>query len=243
MFGEDVDQIIEERFRSVRSLLTFIKGNESDATPPVDTDDVKALRGLFFVHLYGAFEKSVTETVQAYLRKVSLIEVSCCHIGFSMWLTAFDAKFRSIQDAQGRGGWKKRKDFVAAVQSQDACVIADGVFSDRLQNVRPEVIRDIFEYLGLSSVFLNESDCLILNEVVEKRNQVAHGRTDPVVIGSASTSADLESRFGAIYGMAFGLLASMREQLADLYFVKDQHRPLYQERLVNLQLPVDGAAG
>lgn len=234
MFGEDVDQIMEDRFRSARSLLTFIKRNESDASPPVDTDEVKALRGLFFVHLYGAFEKSVTESVQAYSRKVSMMEVACCHIGFSMWPSAFDARFKSIQSSHGRGVWAKRKEFVGSVQSEEACVIADGIFSDRLQNVRPEVIKDIFEYLGLNSEFLTDSDCLILNEVVEKRNQVAHGRADPVVIGSGNTSADLESRFDAIYSVATGLLASMRQQLADLYFVKDLHRSLYQERLENL---------
>lgn len=232
MFGQEVDQVIEDRFRSARTLLTLIKSMESDSLPPVNTDEVKILRGLFFVHLYGAFEKSVTDTVQAYLRKLAEIELASCHVGFEMWPSAFDNYFRSLQTVQGKGGWAKRREFAILLQSEDMCPINEGLFSDRLQNVRPDVLIDILGYLGLSVQIVGDDVAFALTEVVEKRNQVAHGRADPKAIGANSTSGQLEARFDSLYELARSLIDSMRLQLAEFSFIKEAYRAKYREKLL-----------
>lgn len=231
MFGQSADALIEDRFRSVRALLTFIRSNESVATPPVDGDEVKILRGLFFVHLYGAFEKSVTEVIHAYLRKIAEIDLVYAHIECKMWPSALDARFSSLQVAKGKDAWQKRKEFSAIVESENSCAINEGMFSDRLQNARPEVLEDIFSALGLRADFMLEGVRLSLTEVVEKRNQVAHGRAEPQAIGSGSTSRVLEERMNTLYSLSRNILESMRAQLGEMSFVREPHRTAYSQRL------------
>lgn len=231
MFGEGADAIIEERFRSVRTLLTFIKLNESTDSPPVDSEEVKILRGLFFVHLYGAFEKSLTDVTHEYLRKLAEIGLVYSHIECKMWPAALDARFSALQNVKGRDAWKKRKEFSSVVESQGACQINEGMFSDKLQNARPEVLEDIFSALGLRVDFMHDGDGFSLTEVVEKRNQVAHGRAEPQAVGSRSTSGVLEERMNTLYALARRVLESMRNQLGELFFVREPHRAEYAQRL------------
>jgi len=230
-FGAAIDGPIEERFRAVRALLTLIKSSESTETPPADSEEVKILRGLFFVHLYAAFERSVTDVVLAYLRKIAEIELPYSHIECKMWPAALDPRFSSLQGSRGSAAWKKRIEISSLVESDSICSINEGMFSDKLQNVWPETIVEMFKALGLQSTFLDGAASFALKEVVEKRNQVAHGRTEPQVVGSGSTSNVLEDRLSIIHTLITNLLESMRLQLGEMAFIRQPFREGYVARV------------
>jgi len=218
---------IELRFREVRSLLSYIKTGESNETPPVDTEETKILRGLFFVHLYGAFEKSVNESIQAYLRALSSLGLVKKHAARAFWPTAFDPQFKSLHSTFSERQWKKRIVFLETISSDDMCQINDGAFSEQLQNVWKEKISDVISYLGLDEPAWQQADPGYLDEVVNKRNQVAHGRSSPLLVGSSGRSEDLEVRFEAVYRILDALINCLEDAHQRFPYIGEEYRQEY----------------
>ena len=63
MSFEPVISVINERFQQVRDFLSLIKQREEEEKQSTSSD-TKMLRGLFFVHLYSAFEFSINHSTQ-----------------------------------------------------------------------------------------------------------------------------------------------------------------------------------
>lgn len=215
------------RFLEVRTLLSSIKSQESTETPPVDSDDVKIIRGLFYVHLYGAFEKSVNEIVMFALREIDSLAIKNFHAAADFLPVTLANIFQSLQAPTTDSKWKKRVEFVKAMQSSAACKISDSVFGDQLQNVSPDRLQEIITYLCLPSPF-SDNDLLPIGEIVEKRNQVAHGRTSPLRVGSSVKSAELESRLTATISIVDRLIECIENGLESLNFIS----PLYLSEYV-----------
>lgn len=218
---------IDARMREVRSLISFIKTQESKATPPVDTDDVKILRGLFYVHLYGAFEKTVNECVESYLRSIATLELEVRHVTLQLIPLALDAKFKALHSVPGTSNWKKRVTLVESMSSSEVCEVNDLLFADQLQNVWPDTLRNIIQYLGLGTVAFTEADTLACSEVVDKRNQVAHGRTSPLRVGASIKSADLESRLNSILSLLEQFILHLEAQYTTLTYIRPEFHANY----------------
>lgn len=190
---------IAERFREVRTLLSHIKAGESAAIPPVDTEEVKILRGLFYVHLYGVLEHSLSGAIQSFLQAVSDLELKYWDLSLRFLPTAMNAHFKGLSDIQSQKKWQKRLDFVGAIHDGHECRIENSIFSPHLQSSEIEVIAEIVSYLEINSdVIKNSPDRHYVNEVTQKRHQIAHGRTSPSSVGASGRSADLERRLEAI---------------------------------------------
>jgi hypothetical protein len=218
---------IDARMLEVRSLISFIKTQESTATPPVDTDAVKIVRGLFYVHLYGAFEKTVNECVETYLRSIAALELEVLHVAPQLMPLALDAKFRSLHSVPGTSNWRKRIALIDSMVSAEVCAINDLVFAEQLQNVWPETIENIVEYLGIGGITFDEADVLACKEIVDKRNQVAHGRTSPLKIGASVKAIDLESRFESILSLLEEFIVFLETKFVTLIYVKPEYHAHY----------------
>jgi len=214
-----------ERFQQVRTLLSFIKTQESNDLPPADNDEVKIFRGLFFVHLYGCFEKSINEAVENYVQKIDSLKVAYCDFSILFLPTALDPVFTSIEMS---GKWEKRIDFFKAIDSNHTCTIRNSIFSDQLTNTWFRNLDRIATYIGASRPFLkNAGDSYYLDEVVEKRNQVAHGRNTPSIVGSSGRSSDLEVRFMAVRRIFDDYCEMLESHYNSLEFIKIPNRASY----------------
>ncbi|WEF32423.1 MAE_28990/MAE_18760 family HEPN-like nuclease [Pseudoduganella chitinolytica] len=214
---------ITNRLSEVHKLWLYIKHNESSATPPIDIDEIKMVRGLFFVSLYGAYERSVNESVVQYFTLINSLGISYNHFSGNFYPAAFDSMFTSLRTSEQK--WKKRVEFGAFVESSEVCQINSGVFEDQLQNPKSKILKMIAEYLGASQLYnRNHADELYLDEVVEKRNQVAHGRNTAIVVGSTGRSDELVIRYQAISR----ILESFVQMLENHYLSKDYIRPPYR---------------
>ena len=209
---------VDKRFLEVQTLLSSIKSQESNATPPIDTDDVKIIRGLFYVHLYGAFEKSVNEIVMYALREIDVLGIKYAHASINFLPVALASTFQSLQAPTTDSKWKKRVEFVKTMQSSIACKISDSIFYDQLQNVSPDRLREIILYLCLPMPY-SDDDLLPIGEIVEKRNQVAHGRTSPLRVGASVKSPELQSRLIATISVVDQLIQCIESGLDSLHFV------------------------
>jgi len=218
---------IDARFQEARNLLSFIKSQESTATPPVDPGHVKTMRGLFYVHLYGAFERSVNDSVSAFIRATVDLNVSVQHITPHFLPVALDGRFKSLQSTQGAGNWKKRLEFVAAMIDASACSINDALFSEHLQNAWPQTLIAVATYLGIGTPAFEAPDVLAVDEVVDKRNAVAHGRASPAEIGARIRSETLENRFDSTRAVLSCFTTHLEAGFASLTCVRSEFRALY----------------
>lgn len=188
-----------ERFREIRTLLSHIKATESTEVPPIDTEEVKILRGLFYVHLYGALEQSLNEATESFLRAASALGLQNWDLSLRFLPTAMNAQFKGLSDAQSQKKWQKRLAFVNAIYDGHACQIESSVFAPHFQNSEMETIADIASYLGIASDAIKTSpDRFFVDEVVHKRHEVAHGRASPASVGARGRSPDLELRLDGV---------------------------------------------
>ncbi|EJL93511.1 hypothetical protein PMI16_00561 [Herbaspirillum sp. CF444] len=218
---------IDVRMLEVRTLLSFIKTQESTATPPVDSDDVKIIRGLFYVHLYGAFEKSVNEVVIHALREIASMNIKHGHAALDFLPVSLAQTFQSLQSPTSDAKWGQRVKFVQSMQSLDVCKIKDDIFADQLQNVSPTRLIEILNYLCITQHEFVQTDLLAVSEVVEKRNQVAHGRTNPLRVGSSVKSSELEGRLQSVLSVMDQLILCVDNGLAAMKFVKNEFHAEY----------------
>lgn len=219
---------IDHRLLGTKGYLSFIRSLESDSTPPVDSEDVKTLRGLFYVHLYGAFEKSVNECVSAFLSALSTLDIIVPEFEPRIWPIALDKYFRSLHSLPADSSWKKRRDFVTGYQAGDSCLLNDGLFSGQLQNAWPETIEEILANMGIPAPPFEHGDTLAIREIVAKRNEVAHGRSTPARVGASVRADNLQPRLESVERYIETLAVTLESEYLSLNYVQDQFRPKYQ---------------
>ncbi len=95
----DISKSTDPRLAEVQRLLAHIKRLEDLAATGHDTvsgDMAAILRGMFFVHLYGALEYAVSLSVQVLLQEITKLAISYSHFEHLIFAIALDAEFKSI---------------------------------------------------------------------------------------------------------------------------------------------------
>ena len=108
MISAQIKAGVDSRFSEVRKLFAHIQNLDSKAA--TDQDSVSAesatiLRGLIFVHLYGAFEYAVTLSVQVLLQEITKVAVPYCEFEHLFHAIALDSDFKSVSDSGWKGKW------------------------------------------------------------------------------------------------------------------------------------------
>jgi len=215
-----------DRFRQVRALLTLVRERETDEGVNT-TDDTKMLRGLFFVHLYAALEYSVNSVVQEALRNIASRNAKAADVETRFHSVTLHHLFQSYADSRGRR-MRKRLDILDAQSSFDVCTINDSLFSDQLQNVWADTLTDVCDCLCVDLACLKDrATRTYLDEVVDRRNAVAHGRESPVDTGSRMNAAELEFRLLAVTRVTEQLTDSLEEHVTQFGFVRASARSQY----------------
>lgn len=136
----DVSKSTDARLAEVRKLLAHIKRLEFAAAndhDPVSGETAAILRGMFFVHLYGALEYAVSLSVQVLLQEITRLAISYSHFQHLVFAVALDPEFKSIVDAGWNSKLEKRRLLLQKQLSAGTCALNDTVFHDQLQNVGP----------------------------------------------------------------------------------------------------------
>jgi hypothetical protein len=204
---EAISGDISSRFREVQVLLNAVQSLDdpqlSESRQPLHQDYIRILRGLFFVHLYGAFESSFNLIVGDACAQINLLQIPHCDLSSTLFSMALDPQFRALRDAPDRRKWEMRNALVERFRCQDAVEIPEGVFGIELQNVWCATIQQIFNVFSISEPVVPESRFRnYVDEVVEKRNAIAHGRESPSTVGRRFVTSELLQRYDALYGTA-----------------------------------------
>lgn len=219
------------RLTEVRQLLETIKTLES--TDPLQPDGTEALilRGLFYVHLYATLEHTVNQVVEKLLSAVSGLAVKIAHFEPIFLSVALDPEFTSFGDTGKNRRWAKRITFLKKQMSLDNEKLNTSLFSFSLQNIWKQDLIDVFECLYINEPIVPEATLIhYIDEIVNKRNEIAHGRQSPVIVGRGTRSPDLLIRLDAVSQIIFHVIECFEKHLTDLNFVRIEDRAHYSLR-------------
>lgn len=218
------------RINEVRATLDVIKHMESQDPLVPDSKEVLILRGLYYVHLYGAFEYSINQGVQAVLGFITSSKVQVNHIEHILNSVVLDSQFNSYKDSGVDVKWEKRISLLSEIQSDGECRINDAVFSYYLQNIWYKSLEQVFKCLCIPDRCVPENRLIgYIDEIVNKRNSVAHGRESAADVGAGTRSPDLQIRFDAIVQVINHIYDCFENYLLGKHFISEIHRISYAE--------------
>jgi hypothetical protein len=231
MISEQIHSSVDPRLAEVQKVLALIKKLESMAATerdPASAESAAILRGLFFVHLYGVLEHAISLSVQVLLQEMTKAGIPYRRFEHHLHAVVLDDHFRSLADPGLKPRWPKRRELLTKQISSEPCSLNDAVFQDQLQNIWFKTLQTIFEYLCIQRDAVPEERMRgYIDEIVENRNAVAHGRQSAQGVGRRITSSDLEERLDAVVRVVNHVLSCFEDYLQNREFIDLQHRAGY----------------
>lgn len=198
-------RIATERLNEVLLYLNHVTSMEPPVGSPAP-QEVKIMRGLFYVQLYGALEKATTDSLQQLLTKIGELQPKNCHVILPFNVISMSRKWKSLKASGYKDALSRVREFFLAVQESKYHGIEESIFADIVQNIWAKTIDDIVLALGITGFSLSVSDRALLDELVDKRNAIAHGRESPSKIGERDRCDDLRRRLNQVQTIIFILI-------------------------------------
>lgn len=188
--------ITAERFNESLIYLNYISALEPKPGEPVG-QELKVMKGLFLVHLYGALEKSTTTSVQLLLTSIKSLQPKNADVILPFNVISMARHWKSIKDTRYKGAFLQMREFFSALESNSFHDIDETLFSSLLMNIWANTIDEVVGAFGISGFALTVSDRALINELVDKRNAVAHGRESAASVGEKYRCDELRKRLNS----------------------------------------------
>lgn len=216
------------RFNEVQMFLNYITSQE----PSVPTDptpaEVKIMRGLFYVHLYAALEKSTNEIVQKSLLLISAKSVKNNHYTLAFNTISVMDKIQALKDCGYKKVVERSVQLFQEVGTRNVRPLNETIFSKKLQNVWIETIEEIIAAFGMTELTLTPRDRATINEIVDKRNAVAHGGESASYVGERHRAAVLRTKLQ----VAQDFMILVIDKFEDYYDNKKYLKPVMKKYYV-----------
>jgi hypothetical protein len=220
-----------DRFREIQRLFAHLESLklEADAGDAVKGKILASLKGFFFVHLYGYLESSVSQGVQIFLQEISALNVSYAHCEQVFYSVVLDAEFKSATDKNSKNKkWSSRCDLLGRQLSVDACSPEDTIFADSLQSTGYKTLVEVFQTLNIAKLPVpNARHIGFVDEVKDRRHEVAHGRIAPEAVGGAFTIQELKERMDSMELVVRHILDVLEDHYLTRGFISAPHQLSY----------------
>ncbi len=207
------------RLIEVRELLDFIKSN-TPKPPNVEPTNILISKGLFFVHLYGAYEYTVKTTVS---RTIDLINKknpqlnNCKPLFLSIILNSELDSIASVGDKK----WEKRHTLFTKFNTNNIVQIQNDIFPTNGRNLKYRQLQSIWNSFSISDPILpRQSLGGRITELIENRNAIAHGNEPAATIGSLNTISELYIRHSEISEVCSYIIKTFEEYVKNDRFLK-----------------------
>lgn len=215
-----------ERFVEVFVNLSYIESIEPEGEAPLE---VKILRGLYYVHLYSALEKAVNETVEQVILLIKSEKVKNKHFMLPFNVISLNTKMQSFKQCSYKDYFKKSAEVFMSMNSEDLFDVSDTVFSQNLQNVWYKTIKETIQSFGANDILVEQRVMHTIDEVVEKRNAVAHGRETPVSVGERHRSNVLRIKTQEIQLVVEQIIETFEDYISNKKYLNPNYIQQYQE--------------
>lgn len=206
-----VRNVANERFAEVLHNLAHISTLEP-MPGEMASIELRILRGLFFVHLYGAMEKSLNELILTALCEIKSKRPKNKDFIHPFNVISLSRSWKGLKDSGYKDVFEKMACFFAKINSEDFHEFDETLFSGELQNIWAKVIEHVFMAFGITTFQLTTAQRVLIDEVVEKRNAVAHGRENAASVGERYQTDALKKKLQDIQQLVHSIINEL-----DLY--------------------------
>ena len=216
-----------QNFNEVLQYLNYITSQEPDNITFVTPIEIKIMRGLFYVHLYAALEKTVNDIVQQTLIKVSSHNVKHNHYTIPFNAISLMNRLRSFKDSSYNIFIQKSTEIFEDMTCSRVSTINETAFSNNLQNVWIRTIDEVRKAFGMAPFALEPRVKATVDEVVDKRNAVAHGRENASTIGERHKTDVLRVKMDIVTNFTYQLIDEFETYYTGRYFLKPNTKRYY----------------
>ncbi len=216
-----------ERFNEVQIFLTFISSQEPTLPTHSVSLEVRIMKGLFYVHLYSAFEKSVNDAVETALSLISAKSIKNNHLSPTLLSIALSDKMKSLKDSGYSKIFIKSADVFTESASSNILPINETIFSSQLQNVWVKTIFEIVSILGVDEIEFSSRVRTTVDEIVDKRNAVAHGRDSAASVGERYRATVLREKMELISSAIHQIIDALEAHCSSKRYIKPNARRYY----------------
>lgn len=188
---------------------------------------VKIQRGLYYVHLYSALEKAVNEVIEHTILLIKSQDVKNKHFKTTFNVISLNSKMQSFKSCGYKDYFKRSIEVFQGVNSEERFEISNTIFSQSLQNIWFETLQQILNSFGASQLNVEARVSFTIDEVVEKRNAVAHGRETPVVVGERYRANILRAKTQDIQLVVDMFIDSFETYISERAYIQESYRKEY----------------
>ncbi len=215
--------------RHLESEENLIYAAEIEAADKPNDEVHKIQKGLYFVHLYSAFEKSINETVERCLLYIESKGVPHQHYALPFNSIALDANLMSLKSARKDRIMERSISLFETMGCNSHTRINEAMFGAKLQNVWFDTLQQTMACFGASAIADHTGTLKTsIDEVVDKRNAVAHGRIPTDRVGERQRCDILRQRTTAVQTTLSLVIDSFEQYLSNCEFVAPQFVNNYQ---------------
>ncbi len=198
---------VADRILQARRFIDAVKEDDTS-----QQDLTSTLKGLLFIELYGVYEYTVRSAVQSALSSLQSSGVGYSQIRREALALALDPLWDSCAGAGPARKWESRIALMQIVgSSQIASAIDATAFPRDGSHYRPRQLLTIWEIFGLTCPTVPDMRFLgRIEELVENRNAIAHGRRTASDVGKRYSKLELRGRVDDLNAVCNHLIDSMK---------------------------------
>jgi hypothetical protein len=200
---------VSSRVTTCRSVVGSLHGT---ATSHPTYSQV--FRGLIFVQMYALYEFTLSSAVRAAIEYVNASGRPCSQIRESVLSLLLAPEWLSAADAAPKRRWQVRSDLATAIRSPAVSgAFIDSTFPDDGSHFRTGQIATIWHVFGITAPLVPDQRLLQrIDELVENRNAIAHGRMTPEEVGKRYSPAEIAERVDDTESIVTHIISTMETQ-------------------------------
>jgi hypothetical protein len=197
--------VFANRLAEVDTQLTHVSSLESAAiaatkrgTAPAFPPERHLAAAFALLLMYASLEQGITSSIREALQFIAARAIRLRDLEQALYSIALAPEFDSARETT-RKRWESRAEILRRQVSSDACPINDAVFDNELQTTRVALLRTIFDALGIPAPEVPTPSCgTYLEDVKDRRNEIAHGRESAIAVGGRFPHSELLKRRDAV---------------------------------------------
>ena len=209
MMFATVSAMIADRRLSSQRTVALIKSLEQTSQVALAT----TCKGLAFVQLYATYEYAVRSAVQATLVALRAAGVEIRTLRRDLLALVLDSQWESVSRSGRKRVWDSRMALIASIDSgEPTSTLRDDLFPSDGSHYRIQQLYTVWDVFSVSGPVVSEPRLIgKIDELVENRNAISHGRLTPEEVGGRYSWQEIASWVDdtdAIAGHVVGSLES-----------------------------------
>lgn len=215
------------RFTEVLIHLAYIESIEPRNLQEATSVQVKILRGMYYVHLYAALEKTINEVVEQTLLLIASKNVPNKHYATAFNAISLNPQMQAFKACGYKGYINKTIEVFRGIEADEPFEITNTLLATSLQNIWYNTIQQTLACFGIEAINFEPRIKLTIDEIVQNRNAVAHGREMPTTIGERHRSNILRQKTQEIQQVVDLVLSAFETYILERKYVKAVYSDQY----------------